>query len=140
MFDFGLKDLIDIFLVAIVLFFGYKLMKKSRSVNIFYGVLVFISIWILVSKVLEMKLLGSILNQLVSVGAIAIIVLFQEETEVIITLPSEAFVNVVFVLLEKQYSDHNILTSFKFLSEYSTVERILNLWDSSSSPVAKTSF
>lgn len=79
MLDFGLKDLIDVFLVAIVLFFGYKLMKKSRSVNIFYGVLIFISIWILVSKVLEMKLLGSILNQLVSVGAIAIIVLFQEE-------------------------------------------------------------
>ena len=52
MFDFGLKDLIDIFLVAIFLFFGYKLMKKSRSVNIFYGVLVFISIWILVSKIL----------------------------------------------------------------------------------------
>ncbi len=79
MLDFGIKDLVDVFLVAIVLFFGYKLMKKSRSVNIFYGVLVFISIWILVSKVLEMKLLGSILNQLVSVGAIAIIVLFQEE-------------------------------------------------------------
>lgn len=79
MLHFGLKDLIDVFLVAIVLFFGYKLMKKSRSVNIFYGVLVFICIWILVSKVLEMKLLGNILNQMVSVGAIAIIVLFQEE-------------------------------------------------------------
>lgn len=79
MFDFGLKDLIDIFLVAIFLFFGYKLMKRSRSVNIFYGVLIFISIWILVSKVLDMQLLGGILNQLVSVGAIAIIVLFQEE-------------------------------------------------------------
>ncbi len=79
MLDFGLKDLIDVFLVAIVLFFGYKLMKKSRSVNIFYGVLVFISIWILVSKVLDMELLGSIFDQLVSVGAIAIIILFQEE-------------------------------------------------------------
>lgn len=79
MLDFGLKDMIDILLVAVFLFFGYKLMKESRSVNIFYGVLVFISIWILVSKVLEMKLLGSILDQLVSVGAIAIIVLFQEE-------------------------------------------------------------
>ncbi|MDE5560552.1 MAG: diadenylate cyclase CdaA [Bacteroidaceae bacterium] len=79
MFDFGVKDLIDILLVAVFLFFGYKLMKKSRSVNIFYGVLIFISIWILVSKVLEMKLLGSILNQMVSVGAIALIVLFQEE-------------------------------------------------------------
>ena len=82
MFDFGIKDLIDIFLVAIVLFFGYKLMKKSRSVNIFYGVLVFISIWILVSKVLEMKLLGSILNQLVSVGAIAIIILFRRKSDI----------------------------------------------------------
>lgn len=79
MFNFGLKDLIDIFLVAIALFFGYKLMKRSRSVNIFYGVLVFISLWILISKVLEMKLLGSILDQLVNVGAIALIVLFQEE-------------------------------------------------------------
>ena len=79
MFNFGLKDLIDIFLVAIALFFGSKLMKRSRSVNIFYGVLVFISLWILISKVLEMKLLGSILDQLVNVGAIALIVLFQEE-------------------------------------------------------------
>ncbi len=79
MLDFGLKDLVDVFLVAVVLYFGYKLMKKSRSVNIFYGVLVFISLWILVSKVLEMDLLGGILNQLVSVGAIALIVLFQEE-------------------------------------------------------------
>ena len=79
MLDFGLKDLIDIFLVAIVLFLAYKLMKKSRSVNIFYGVLVFISLWILISKVLEMKLLGGILDQLVSVGGIAIIILFQEE-------------------------------------------------------------
>lgn len=79
MFELGLKDLIDILLVAVFLFFGYKLMKQSRSVNIFYGVLIFISIWIVVSKVLEMKLLGSILDQLVNVGAIAIIVLFQEE-------------------------------------------------------------
>jgi uncharacterized protein (TIGR00159 family) len=79
MLDFGIKDFIDILLVAVVLFYAYRLMKKSRSVNLFYGVLLFISVWILVSKVLEMKLLGSILDQLVSVGAIALIVLFQEE-------------------------------------------------------------
>lgn len=77
--NISFKDLIDIFLVAIVLFYCYKLMKQSRSVNIFYGILFFISGWIIISKVLEMKLLGGILNQLVSVGAIAIIVLFQEE-------------------------------------------------------------
>jgi uncharacterized protein (TIGR00159 family) len=79
MFEIGIKDLLDIFLVAVILFSCYKLMKQSRSVNIFYGLIVFISFWIIISKVVEMKLLGSILDQLVSVGVIAIIVLFQEE-------------------------------------------------------------
>ena len=79
MLEMGLKDVIDILLVAVILYYCYKLMKQSRSVNIFYGVLLFISFWIVISKVLEMKLLGNILNQLVNVGAIAIIILFQEE-------------------------------------------------------------
>lgn len=79
MLEMGIKDAIDVLLVAIILFYCYKLMKQSRSVNIFYGVLAFVSFWIVISKVLEMKLLGNILNQLVSVGALAIIVLFQEE-------------------------------------------------------------
>ena len=55
------------------------MIKRSRSVNIFYGVLIFISFWIVVSKILEMKVLGGVLDQLVNVGAIALIVLFQEE-------------------------------------------------------------
>ena len=77
--NISFKDIIDIFLVAIVLFYCYKLMKQSRSVNIFYGILLFISFWIIISKVMEMKLLGGILDQLVSVGALAIIILFQED-------------------------------------------------------------
>ena len=78
-FSFNIKDAIDILLVAILLYYCYKVMKRSRSVNIFYGVLIFVSFWIIVSKILEMKLLGSILNQLVNVCAIALIVLFSEE-------------------------------------------------------------
>ena len=78
-FNFGLKDAIDILLVAVILYYCYKVMKRSRSVNIFYGVLIFVSFWIIVSKVLDMKLLGGILNQLVNVGAIALIILFQED-------------------------------------------------------------
>ena len=77
--NISFKDIMDIFLVAIVLFYCYKLMKQSRSVNIFYGILLFISGWIIISKVLEMKLLGGILDQLVSVGALAIIILIQED-------------------------------------------------------------
>ncbi|MCF0198435.1 MAG: TIGR00159 family protein [Bacteroidaceae bacterium] len=79
MLGIELKDVIDIFLVAVILYYCYQVMKTTRSVNIFYGVLIFIVFWILISKTLDMSLLGGILDQLVSVGAIALIVLFQDE-------------------------------------------------------------
>ena len=77
--DFGLKDIIDILLVALMLYYVYRLMRESRSLNIFVGILIFIVIWLFVSQILEMRLLGTILDKLVSVGLIALIVLFQDE-------------------------------------------------------------
>lgn len=78
-FEFGIKDFIDILLVALLLYYVYKLMKESGSINIFSGILIFILIWLIVTQVLEMKLLGSILDKLVSVGVLALIILFQDE-------------------------------------------------------------
>lgn len=78
-FDVGLKDIIDIVLVALMLYYVYRLMKESRSLNVFIGILFFILIWLFVSQVLEMRLLGSIMDKLVSVGVIGLIILFQEE-------------------------------------------------------------
>ena len=75
----SLKDILDILLVAFLLYKTYKLMKSSGSINIFIGILVFIVIWVIVSQVLQMRLLGSIFDKLVSVGVIALIVLFQDE-------------------------------------------------------------
>jgi uncharacterized protein (TIGR00159 family) len=78
-FEFGLKDFLDILFVAIGLYYVYRLMRESRSLNVFVGVLIFVVIWLFVSQVLQMRLLGTILDRLVSVGVIAIIVLFQDE-------------------------------------------------------------
>ena len=78
-FEFGIKDFIDILLVAFVLYYTYKLMKASGSIKVFTGILVFILIWLVVTQVLEMKLLGSIFDTLMNVGVIALIVLFQDE-------------------------------------------------------------
>ncbi len=78
-FEFGIKDFIDIFLVAILLYYIYRLMRDSRSGNVFNGIMVFIVIWLLTSQVLEMRLLGSIMDKLVSVGVIALIVMFQDD-------------------------------------------------------------
>lgn len=79
MFEFGIKDMIDILCVALMLYYLYRLMKESRSLNVFIGIIVFVIIWLFVSQVLEMRLLGSIMDKLVSVGVIAIIIIFQEE-------------------------------------------------------------
>lgn len=78
-FDFGIKDIIDICLVALMLYYIYRLMKESRSLNVFIGILIFVVIWLFVSQVLEMRLLGAIMDKLVSVGVLALIILFQDE-------------------------------------------------------------
>lgn len=80
--EFGLIDIIDIFLVALMLFYIYRLMRESRSLNVFIGIMVFIVIWLFVSQIIQMRLLGSILDKLVSVGVIALIVLFQEDIRI----------------------------------------------------------
>ena len=79
LFNFGIKDIIDIVLVALMLYYLYRLMKESRSLNVFIGIMFFILVWLLVSQVFEMRLLGGILDKLISVGMIALIILFQEE-------------------------------------------------------------
>lgn len=79
MLQFGLKDAIDVLLVALILYYVYRLMRESRSLNVFIGIMLFVLIWLFVSQVLEMRLLGGILDKLVSVGVIGLIVLFQEE-------------------------------------------------------------
>lgn len=78
-FDIAIMDVIDIVLVAFLLYYLYRLMKDSGSLNVFLGILVFIFSWLFVSKLLQMRLLGSIFDQLMSVGTLALVVIFQEE-------------------------------------------------------------
>lgn len=79
MLELRLKDIIDIVVVAILMFQVYRLLRGTSAVNIFIAVLGFIVTWFLVSFVFHMELLGSIMNKVVNVGAIVIIILFQDE-------------------------------------------------------------
>lgn len=78
-FQIGFKDIVDIFLVAVLLYQMFKLLKRSGAANIFVGILAFIICWFLVSYVFKMELLGGIFDRVVSVGAFGLIVLFQDE-------------------------------------------------------------
>ena len=77
--QFSLKDFIDILLVALMLYYLYRLMRESRSINSFVGIMIFVLGWFFVSQIFEMRLLGGILDKLVSVGVIALIVIFQDD-------------------------------------------------------------
>jgi len=77
--SFGIKDIVDVLCVSLLLFYLYKLMKRTGSLNMFIGILVFIFVWMIVSQVLKMQLLGAVMDKLVDVGVIALIVLFADD-------------------------------------------------------------
>ena len=56
MISFGIKDVIDILLVAFLLYYIYRLMKRSSAANIFTGIIIFILVWIVVSQIFSMRL------------------------------------------------------------------------------------
>lgn len=76
---FGIKDAFDIAIVAFLLFYLYRIMKESGTLNIFFGVLAFIVVWVLTSQILELKLLGSILDQFMGIGLLVLVILFQDQ-------------------------------------------------------------
>ncbi len=77
--SFGIKDILDITIVALMLYYLYKIMRESGTINIFYGVLAFIAVWVIASEILEMKLIGSILDKFMSIGLLILVILFQDQ-------------------------------------------------------------
>ncbi len=71
-------DIIDVLLVAYLMYQVYMLIRGTVAMNIFIGILSFYLLWIIV-RALEMQLLGSILGQIIGVGVIAMIIVFQQE-------------------------------------------------------------
>ncbi len=76
--QFTVLDVIDIILVAFLLYYAYKLIKGTVAINIFIGIVVIYLIYLLVDA-LQMKMLTNILGGFMSVGIIALIVVFQPE-------------------------------------------------------------
>jgi len=76
---FGFKDLVDILLVALLLYEAFRLLRTSGAVNLFWGILAYIGLWFLVSFVLRLELTGAVFNFIGSAGAVALVVIFQEE-------------------------------------------------------------
>lgn len=73
-----LIDIIDIVLVGLLIYQVYKIIKGTSAVNIFVGILLLYFMWLAV-KALHMELLTTILDKIISVGVLALLVVFQPE-------------------------------------------------------------
>jgi uncharacterized protein (TIGR00159 family) len=71
-------DILDIFLVAILLYQLYRLIKGTVAFNIVIGLFSLYLFWLVV-KALNMELLGSIMGQFIGVGVLALIIVFHPE-------------------------------------------------------------
>ena len=76
--DFRILDLIDILLVATLLYYVYKLIRGTVAINIFIGIVIIYLVWKL-TDFLKMEMLSSFLGLFSSVGAVMLIVVFQQE-------------------------------------------------------------
>jgi uncharacterized protein (TIGR00159 family) len=73
-----LLDIIDILLVAALLYGAFKIIKGSIALNIFVGFLIVYFFWFIV-RAMNMRLLSTILGQFIGVGVIALLIVFQQE-------------------------------------------------------------
>ena len=81
MFDFidiSFIDVLDILMVGLLIYWLIRVVRGTSAVNIFIGVLLLYVVWI-ASRALGMKLLSFILGQVLGVGVVALLVIFQPE-------------------------------------------------------------
>ncbi len=76
--DIRIIDVVDIVLVAFLLYYTYKLIKGTVAINIFIGIVILYAIW-KITEFLDMEMLSKILGGFLGIGMIALVVVFQQE-------------------------------------------------------------
>lgn len=109
--DFSFIDVLDILLVAFLLFTVYKLLKGTVAINIFVGIAIVFLIY-KVTEALHMEMFSSLLGTLISGGAIALIIIFHPEMrKFLLMLGSTNFSN-----------KRNLIKQLKFLKAEITID------------------
>lgn len=76
--EIRLVDIIDILLVTVFFFYLYRLVRGSNVMRIFWAILIIVLTWQITAH-LDMRLSSEILGQIISIGLIALVIIFQPE-------------------------------------------------------------
>lgn len=107
----GFFDVLDILIVALILHEAYRLVKGTAAVNILAGIFTIYLAWLLL-KAFDMRLISSILGQFMSVGVIALLIVFQQELRRFL------------LLLGSRYNFQNIFNVNKMFSKPTISEEV----------------
>ncbi len=111
-----LIPVIDIILVGLMLYYVYKLVRGTAAINIFLGFVIIYIIWWL-TDIVNMPILSNILGGFISVGVIALIVVFQQEIrKFLLLLGSSNFTN-----------NKNIIKKFNLLFRITKKQTLMNI-------------
>jgi diadenylate cyclase len=99
-------DFVDIILVALLLYQFYMLIKGTVAINIFVTIFSIYLFWLVV-KALNMQLLSTILGQIIGVGVIALIIVFQQEVRRFLLMIGTRY-------MSKHFSLENLITSNRY--------------------------
>ncbi len=84
-------DIVDIFLVAFILFQLYRIIKGTAAFSIFIAIFFIYLFWLIV-KALKMELVSSLIGQVIGVGVIALIIVFQQEVRRFLLVMSNRYI------------------------------------------------
>lgn len=90
--DIRFIDVIDIILVAIIFFQLYRLIRGTAALSIFIGIFIIYMFWLMV-KALNMELIGALMGQVIGVGVIALIIVFQQEVRRFLLVIGNRYMN-----------------------------------------------
>ena len=76
--NISFTDLLDVLLVALIIYFAFRWIKESSALNIFLAI-IFIYVLMVIVEALNMKLMSKLISTFIDVGVIALIVIFQPE-------------------------------------------------------------
>lgn len=127
MIPITILDIIDIVLVAIILYQLYRLIRGTTALSIFLGIFLVYIFWLVV-KALNMELISSMMGQVIGVGVIALIIVFQQEIRRFLLLIGTKYLGKGGFSFEKLFSSESPASRSKQI----TIEEIVRAVESMS--------
>ena len=84
--SFNFVDILDILLFSVLLYYLFKALRKGGNSTLLVGIITFVMMWVLFSRILGMRLMGRIMDYMMGMGLLVLVILFQDDIRRFLTL------------------------------------------------------